>query len=211
MLASFLSTLPTLAHSKQPPAGDNPPWSVSASREVYENPWTKVVEEELIGPDEQEGLYGYFAPIDCVVVVPLWLEDGTLHTALVEQWRQPIREYSWEVPCGRIEPGESVEDSARRELAEECGFNAGQLIPIGTWRHSDARVAGIIHTFAAVDLSLNQHASKDASEVDLSAFRLTWREALQAMDAGAVNQVASMSALLHCDRHKLVQEQLTTP
>ena len=211
MPASFTSTLPTQSRPEPPPATATPPWSAHSAKTVYENPWTTVREEALIGPQGQTGLYGFFAPVDCVVVVPLWVEEKLLHTALVEQWRQPIREFSWEVPCGRIEAGESIEVAANRELAEECGFQAGELISLGTWRHSDARVAGIIHCFAAVDLALASHLTKDDSEADLSAFRLSWTQALAAIDSGAVNQVASMSALLRCASNPRVKELFALP
>jgi 8-oxo-dGTP pyrophosphatase MutT (NUDIX family) len=197
--------------SAKPPGGDNPPWQAVSSQEIYTNPWTTVIEEQLVGPQQQPGLYGYFAPVDCVVVVPLWIEGGAWHTALVQQWRQPIREHSWEVPCGRIEPGEDVEATAQRELAEECGFQAGHLVQIGRWRHSDARVAGIIHCCVALDLTSDHSYTKDDTEADLSVFRLRWGDAFAAIDSGAVNQVASMSALLHCTRHATVSTLLSAP
>ena len=170
-----------------------------------------MVEEKLLGPNQQPGIYGYFAPVDCVFVVPLWFEDGVLHTALVEQWRQPIREHSWEVPCGRLEAGENPQAAAQRELMEECGLEAGQLLQIGAWRHSDARVAGLINTFVALDLRRNHSLSKDDSEADLHAFRLSWDQAMAAIDSGAISQVGTLSALLRAAQHQAVQDFLRTP
>ena len=38
----------------------------------------------------------------------------------------------WEVPAGSAEPGEELEDGARRELREETGYVAGRIRPIGS-------------------------------------------------------------------------------
>src|SRR5215470_973371 len=54
-----------------------------------------------------------------------WFEDGTI--ALVRQWRYPMGRYSLEIAAGRIEPGDSPEQTAARELEEELGLRASNL------------------------------------------------------------------------------------
>ena len=56
-----------------------------------------------------------------VVVVP-HLSDGRV--VLVRQYRHPVKESLWELVAGGIEPGETPQQSARRELLEETGFRA---------------------------------------------------------------------------------------
>src|SRR6476620_1621315 len=60
--------------------------------------------------------------------LPLF-EDGTV--ALVRQWRYPLGRYSLEIAAGRIEPGQSPEETAARELEEELGYRAGWLRKLG--------------------------------------------------------------------------------
>jgi len=55
----------------------------------------------------------------------------------------------WEFPGGRIEPGESPESAARRELAEETGVHVEELLPIGTVRHAYSHFSVELHAFAA--------------------------------------------------------------
>jgi ADP-ribose pyrophosphatase len=54
-----------------------------------------------------------------VVLVPM-LDPASV--VLVRQYRQPVRQWLWELPAGTLEPGEVPEHAARRECEEETGF-----------------------------------------------------------------------------------------
>ena len=49
-------------------------------------------------------------------------EDGRV--VLIRQYRYAVDEQVWEVPAGRLDPPETPEDGARRELEEEVGLRA---------------------------------------------------------------------------------------
>ncbi len=53
-----------------------------------------------------------------VVLIPIEA-DGRI--VLIQQYRAPIDRMTWEFPAGRVDPGESAEDAARRECEEEIG------------------------------------------------------------------------------------------
>jgi ADP-ribose pyrophosphatase len=61
-------------------------------------------------------------------ILPL-LEDGRV--VLLRQFRPIVGVELWELPAGTVEPGDSPEACARRELVEEAGYQAGRLDPLG--------------------------------------------------------------------------------
>ncbi|MBA3684433.1 MAG: NUDIX hydrolase [Planctomycetes bacterium] len=172
------------------------PWRTLSSREVYRNPWSVLLEDRLAGPDGRPGMYGYFAERDAVLVLPLFA-DGT--TILVRQWRHAYGCSSWELPCGAVEPGESAQDAAERELAEEAGVRADRWRALGSFHPSDARVAGRTSCYVAEGLE-SAESPGDASEFDLVRARLPLAEAIAAVDQGRITHVASMYLLLRIAR-----------
>jgi len=61
-------------------------------------------------------------------VVPL---DRGEQVILVRQYRHATGGWLLEVPAGKLDPGESPEACAAREVEEETGFRAGRLVPMG--------------------------------------------------------------------------------
>ena len=177
------------------PAAANP-WRTTASREVYRNPWSVVLEDRLQGGDGRVGLYGYFAPRDAVLVLPLFSDHTTI---LVRQWRYAYGCSSWELVCGALEVGEDIAAAAARELAEEGGVQAERWTAQGSFHPSDARVAGRTHAFVAEDLS-PVSSTLDASEYDLVRERVPLSEAVMAVLDGRISHVASAYLLLRAAR-----------
>ena len=61
---------------------------------------------------------------DASAVIPI-LDDGRI--ILVKQFRYSIQEETLEIPAGKIDKGETAEECARRELAEETGYSVSNL------------------------------------------------------------------------------------
>ena len=172
------------------------PWRTIASREAYRNPWSVVLEDRLEGPDGRPGLYGYFAPRDAILVLPLYPDRTTI---LVRQWRYAYGCSSWELVCGSLEEGEDVAAAAARELAEEAGVQARRWTAQGAFHPSDSRVGGRTHGFIAEELTPVE-AGRDASELDMVRERVPLAEAVRAVMDGRITHVASSYLLLRAAR-----------
>lgn len=72
---------------------------------------------------------------------------------LVRQFRIAHQEYVLEAPAGKLEPGESPEECARKELREETGYREGRLVSLGSVYPSVGFCNEVIHLFLALDLT----------------------------------------------------------
>jgi len=81
-----------------------------------------------------------------VAVLPELDEE---HVLLIKQYRPATGKYIYEVPAGVIEPGESAREAALRELEEELGYTAGELVEIGSFYTTPGYSTEKIHLFIA--------------------------------------------------------------
>ena len=104
------------------------PWKKISSRLIYENPWIRLREDQVIAPSGAAGIYGVVEARAAVGIVAL-TETHDVH--LVGQYRYPIDCYSWEIPEGAAEKDETPLEAATRELREETGLKATSWEPLG--------------------------------------------------------------------------------
>lgn len=74
------------------------PWKTKTIKEIYQNPWIKIEEHQVVIPNGKEGIYGkVFFKNKALGIIPI---DEECNTWLVGQYRYPLDEYSWEIPMG---------------------------------------------------------------------------------------------------------------
>ena len=169
------------------------PWRTVSTREIYDNAWISVRENQVIAPDGAPGIYGVVSMKNRAVgVVPLHA-DGTV--TLVGQFRYPTDVYSWEIPEGGCPPDEAPLECARRELREETGLTAGKLTALGGEIHLSNSVCDERgHLFLATDLE--QGAAMPEGTEQLQIKRVPLAEAVAMAMAGEINDGLSVLGLL---------------
>lgn len=116
--------------SSFPDFGPEPPHAVTlASHRMYESPWISVRKDDIRQPSGALSDRHVAERPPSVVIVPVTTDD---HVLLVRQWRHAADQHLIELPAGLIDPGESVEETARRELREETGHEASEVTVLGT-------------------------------------------------------------------------------
>ena len=84
---------------------------------------------------------------------------------LVRQWRHGEGNLTTEFPAGVVEPGETPEQTAKRELLEETGFRAGKLTLLGTCSANPALFRNHVHCYLAEELVPTGEQRLDGDEL----------------------------------------------
>lgn len=182
---------------------DSNPWTVLSTSEPFANDWFRLETHAVIHPGGDKGEYTVMRPRRLAVGVLPIEADGSVH--LVGQWRFPLGRYSWEMPEGGADPGESARACAERELAEETGLSAQTMTPILEMDLSNSLTDERAVIFLAVGLASGQ-AQPDATEVFLRR-RAPFMEALSRAADGRIRDAMTVAALLRA-HHMAVTGQL---
>ncbi|HEU4596706.1 MAG TPA: NUDIX hydrolase [Pyrinomonadaceae bacterium] len=103
-----------------------------------------------------------------VIEAPDWINVVPLTSAgevvLIEQYRHGAEEVSLEIPGGMVDEGESPHEAAGRELLEETGYEASEIIYLGKTRPNPAIQDNWIHTFLARGVEFRHEPTFDTTE-----------------------------------------------
>ena len=167
-------------------------WKTLSTRGVYQNPWMRVREDLAQMPDGNQTIYGVVECSDAVGVLPL-SDDGRV--IMVRQYRYVFDEnHRWEIPSGAAQPGESLEEAARRELCEEVGYDVRELEHLHTFYPDKSIMQEIAHLYIGRGLE-RVPASPDETEfLEIKAF--PFEQALQMALDSEIRDSMSVIALL---------------
>ncbi|GAB4534805.1 MAG: NUDIX hydrolase [Parvularculaceae bacterium] len=167
------------------------PLRLRSRRLVYENPWIRVDEHEIVKPGGGDGIYGVVGFKNLAIGILPVDDEGC--TWLVGQHRYPLGRYSWEIPEGGGPLAEPPLEAAKRELAEETGLRAGgwaQILELDMSNCvTDERAVG----FLAYDLEAGA-AEPDDTEI-LSLRRVSFAEALEMAIAGEIRDALAVAMI----------------
>src|SRR5712672_1911085 len=93
--------------------------STPARRVIYRGRKIDLALQPVVLKDGQTADREVVLHRGAVALLPMVDSD---HVCLVKNYRYTVDRTLWEVPAGTIDPGESPEETARRELTEETGY-----------------------------------------------------------------------------------------
>ncbi|MEM4824034.1 MAG: NUDIX hydrolase [Zestosphaera sp.] len=128
---------------------------------------------------------------EAVAVLPV-KEDGRV--VLLSQFRVPVNNWILEVPAGRVEEGEDLVSAAKRELREETGYDAEELIRVASIYTAPGYSDEVLHVFLARKLKY-VGASPEPGEL-IKTTELSLEEALETLTKTKYVDAKTLLAIL---------------
>ena len=148
-------------------------------------------------PDGSEGELEMVRHPGASAIVP-FLSDPTgadPQIMLIKQYRYAALDFLYEIPAGRLDPGESPETCARRELQEETGCTAGTVEHMHTMFTTPGFTDEKIHLFLAYDLTRGEAAREADEFITVDVMPLT--RALAMVQDGTIKDAKTALGILY--------------
>ena len=172
------------------------PWKTKSKAVIYQNPWIKLEEHQVVIPSGKDGIYGkVIFKNKALAIIPV---DEELNTWLVGQFRYTLNEYSWEIPMGGGPLEMDILDSAKRELREETGLSAKKWTQIMRIHTSNSVTDEEGFIFLAEELTEGETEFEETEQLQI--IKLPLKEAIQKVMNGEITDAISIAGLLKVAR-----------
>lgn len=163
---------------------------VVGSRRMFAGRAFSVRVDELESPTGRRSIFELVEHPGAIAIVALLPGQEIV---LVQQTRHAVGRRLFEIPAGTLEPPETPEACARRELAEEAGFGAHTWERLGTFYPAPGISNEQMHLFLAEDLH-PAHAERE--EEDLTVHRVPLAVARRLVATGEICDAKSIVGIL---------------
>ncbi len=165
---------------------------IVSSREVYKCKLFRVTEERALEPKGGFKIERSIVRHEGSAV--MMAVDARRRVLLVRQYRLPAGGYLWELPAGRLDPGETPLKAAKRELREETGYRARTWKRLATFWPSPGYVSEKMTIFLATDLTEGAAGPMDDERIETRWF--TRKELGEMIRAGRIQDGKTLIGFL---------------
>ena len=176
-------------------------WKTTEKETIFHSPVLDIVRQAEVSETGLKGDYYSIKAPDWVVVVPVYEESFVL----VKQWRHGESNLTTEFPGGVMNPDETPEETAYRELLEETGFKAGKLTCIGSCSPNPALFANHFYCFLAEDLTQTGKQHPDSDEL-IDYMLMPVGEVMKRFGSKEFSHAFMGTALAFYMKHKTVEK-----
>jgi len=173
---------------------------IRARRTTNVSPWMDLIARDVeFTPGAPLQTYHAVVQADYLAIVA-HTPDGRI--PIVRQYRPAIEAFSWELPAGLVDPGETPAQGCARELLEETGYPARAVHPLGSAAACTGRLSNRIHSFF---VEAGERVAAFEPEPGLSVKLVTPTELLQMIKAGELAQQLHLGALMLAELHSFLK------
>jgi ADP-ribose pyrophosphatase len=163
---------------------------------VYEGKLFRVQRDHIVEPGGHEGYRDIIKHSGSVVILAVDPAKRKKDPWIVieRQYRHAAGQFLWELPAGKLDPGESPLDGAKRELAEETGYGAKKWSPLVEYFASPGFLGEAMKVFLAEGLIAGDAHPEEDEEIDFRLVKLS--ELLEMIDKGKIADGKTLTTIL---------------
>jgi len=183
-----------------------------SSRSVYQGPVFSVTTDHIVEPGGIKVRRDLVHHSGSIVILAVDDSQSIPRVLLERQYRHAAKDYLWELPAGRIDPGEHELKAAKRELLEETGYTASKWRRILKFYASPGFVAETMSVFLATGLRAGE-AQPEEDEVIYKRM-VPLPAAVRMVMSGTIRDAKTISSVLwldHMSRASKTKAAPTTP
>ncbi len=176
--------------------------TIVSSEVVYQGPLFRVLHDKVIEPGGQSNERDVIRHNGSVVILAIDNEKNKQDPWIVieRQYRHAANQYLWELPAGKLDPGEEPLAGAKRELAEETGYRAKKWRPLVEYYASPGFLGESMKVFVAEGLEAGAAHPEEDEEIDFRLVKL--KDVLKMIEKGAILDGKTLTSVLLYDRIK---------
>ena len=152
---------------------------IQVALDISETPDGQIIKRDMI-----------FHP-GAVVILPVVDKD---HICLLKNYRFVIDQTLWECPAGTLELNEPLQHAAERELLEETGYEAAELISLGRLYEYPTKESHTVYPFLAVNAAWVSSQKLDVGEI-IEVVKIPLSTIQQQVVSGNINVAVSIATI----------------
>jgi ADP-ribose pyrophosphatase len=169
---------------------------VLSSKVVFDGPLFRVTHDNVIEPGGKQATRDVVRHNGSAVILAVDNSKDKKDPWIVmeRQYRHPAQSFLWEVPAGRLEPGEDPLEGAKRELEEETGYRAKKWTELVEYYASPGFVAESMKVFLAEGLVPGDSRPEEDELIEMRLVKLS--ELLKSIEKGEILDGKTLSSVL---------------
>lgn len=170
--------------------------TVLSSEVVYQGPLFSVRHDKLVEPGGRANERDVIRHNGSVVILAIDASKSKRDPWIVleRQYRHAANQFLWELPAGKLEPGEEPLAGAQRELAEETGYRAKKWRPLVEYYASPGFLGESMKVFLAEGLEPGETNLEEDENIELRLVKLS--ELLKMIEKGAILDGKTLTSVL---------------